>query len=321
MDEPAHLTEIQPLRPELPPDHPQTLVQAGRLERFVLATALLALGFVEPLCQWLRLAVGSELYSYVLLVPFISLYLVWSNKPAGSATRPARGMAAGFLLAGGITLLIYWLDLRFHPGLRRDEYVTVMMAAFLLLFIGLCGLFWGRETLRRAVFPLGFLLFMIPIPTPVVAVIDTFLQAGSALAASGFFWLSGTPFFQDGLSFQLADISLQIAPECSGLHSTLVLLITSLLASHLFLQTPWKRALLVLFVIPLGLLRNGFRVFTLGQLCIHWGPKMIDTPIHHKGGPVFFAVSLIPFFLLLILLRKSEPARATKRPGKNSIYA
>jgi exosortase/archaeosortase family protein len=59
-------------------------------------------------------------------------------------------------------------------------------------------------------------------------------------------------------------------------------------------------------VIPLALLRNGFRVFVLGELCTHIGPQMIDTPIHHQGGPLFFALSLIPFFLLLVWLRKSE---------------
>jgi len=33
---------------------------------------------------------------------------------------------------------------------------------------------------------------------------------------------------------------------------------------------------------------------------------MIDSPIHHSGGPLFFVLSLVPFFLLLIWLRRSE---------------
>jgi exosortase/archaeosortase family protein len=63
---------------------------------------------------------------------------------------------------------------------------------------------------------------------------------------------------------------------------------------------------LTLAVIPLALLRNGFRVFTIGQLCINIGPHMIDSFIHKKGGPIFFALSLVPFFLILVFLRKSE---------------
>jgi exosortase/archaeosortase family protein len=84
------------------------------------------------------------------------------------------------------------------------------------------------------------------------------------------------------------------------------LFITSILAGHLFLRSPWKRSVLAAAVIPLALLRNGFRVFTIGELCVHIGPQMIDSFIHRRGGPIFFALSLLPFFLLLFFLAKSD---------------
>jgi exosortase/archaeosortase family protein len=77
----------------------------------------------------------------------------------------------------------------------------------------------------------------------------------------------------------------------------------------MFLRSPWRRAVLVLFVIPLGILRNGFRILVIGLLCVNIGPQMIDCPIHHRGGPIFFALSLIPLFLLLWWLRRSERQR------------
>jgi hypothetical protein len=41
---------------------------------------------------------------------------------------------------------------------------------------------------------------------------------------------------------------------------------------------------------------------------------MIDSPIHHHGGPIFFALSLVPFFLLLFFMRKwdSRASEASK---------
>jgi exosortase/archaeosortase family protein len=120
------------------------------------------------------------------------------------------------------------------------------------------------------------------------------------------FFLSGTPVLRDDLLFRLPGISLKVAAECSGIHSTLILFITSLLAGQVVLRQPWRRAALCLAVLPLALLRNGFRVFVLGQLCIHVSPRMIDSPIHHHGGPLFFVLSLVPFFLLLYYLRKTE---------------
>jgi exosortase C (VPDSG-CTERM-specific) len=288
--------------------------RSSRLKSFALATVVLVLCFSVPLYDLIRFAAGSELYSYILLIPFISLYLVWlKRKNLPPASPPARGTAAGFLLTGAVVLIAYWLVFRSRLELMEDDYLAVMMISFLLFFFGVCGLFWGSNILRANAFPLGFLVFMVPIPAVAVDGIDSFLQYGSAAVVHGFFRLAGTPFFQDGLVFQLPGITIQIAPECSGIHSTLVLFITSVVASYIFLRTPWKRAVLTLFVIPLALLRNGFRVFTIGELCVHISPQMINSPIHHRGGPIFFALSLIPMFILLVMLHKSERAREKSR--------
>jgi hypothetical protein len=63
------------------------------------------------------------------------------------------------------------------------------------------------------------------------------------------------------------------------------------------------------------LLRNGLRIWTIGQLCVHVSPDMINSYIHKRGGPIFFALSLIPFFLLLFLLRRFEQKKL-RREGQ-----
>ena len=283
---------------------------ARQLRSFGLATLGLALCFAIPLWDLIRFAATSEFHSYILLIPFISAYLVWLKKGSyPMSSPPASKAAAGFLMAGTLVLIAYWLVLRPRLKPTEDDYLAVMMISFLLCFLGVCCLFLGREMLRATAFPLGLLVFMVPIPAFAMPPIDTFLQQGSAAAAQGFFTLSGTPLLRNGLAFQLPGINLQVAPECSGIQSSLVLLITGLVASYLFLRTPWKRGLLTLLMIPLGLLRNGFRVFTIGELCVHIGPQMINSPIHRRGGPLFFALSLIPLFILLVWLQKSERAR------------
>jgi exosortase len=135
----------------------------------------------------------------------------------------------------------------------------------------------------------------------------------SAEAAALYFNVAGTPMVRHGTVFELPGIVLRVAQECSGIRSSWVLLITSLLASHVFLKTRWRRVVLVAFVIPLGILRNGFRILVIGLLCVHVGPYMIDSSIHHQGGPLFFALSLVPLFLLLWWLRRQE--RRLNLPG------
>jgi exosortase/archaeosortase family protein len=85
-----------------------------------------------------------------------------------------------------------------------------------------------------------------------------------------------------------------------------VLFITSVLASHLFLKSTWRRVALLTFVIPLAIVRNGFRILVIGLLCVHIGPHMIDSTIHHRGGPIFFALSLIPLLVFMSWLRRHD---------------
>lgn len=281
------------------------------LRNFFLVTILLALCFAVPLYDLIGFALGSDVYSHILLIPFISAFLVWSQRHSlPRFSRPARKVAA-FFLAGGLAVIAgYWLTVRFAPGLAIEDYLAFNISAFLLFFVSVGCLFLGKEILQAIAFPIGLLVFIIPFPAFLMNWIEAFLQQGSAMVAGWLFSLSRLAYFRDGLVFHLPGINLQVAPECSGIHSTLALFITSLLAGHFFLRkSSWKRGVLALAVVPLALLRNGFRIFVIGQLCVHISPEMINSPIHRRGGPLFFILSLIPFFLLLIFLNRSEQAK------------
>jgi exosortase len=155
-------------------------------------------------------------------------------------------------------------------------------------------------------FPVAFLIFMVPLPDAAVDWLEKASMLASAEAAALYFDVAGTPLVRHGTVFELPGIMIQVVQECSGIRSSWVLFIAGLLASHLILRTRWRRLVLVAFVIPLGILRNGFRIFVIGLLCIHIGPQMIDSMIHRRGGPIFFALSLVPLFLLLWWLRRQE---------------
>jgi exosortase C (VPDSG-CTERM-specific) len=202
-----------------------------------------------------------------------------------------------------------------------DDYLAVMGWSFVLLFVAGVLLFCGKATAKYFAFPLAFLVFAAPFPKAMMDAILAWLQHGSAEVAYAMLSLSGMPTLKQGTFFQLPGFDMQVAPECSGIHSTLVLFITSLVAGQLMLKTQWRRAVLVLAVIPLALLRNGLRIFTIGQLCVQVSPDMIHSYIHRKGGPIFFALSLIPFLILLIWLRKSELRSLRGRGEGNSVKA
>ncbi len=105
---------------------------------------------------------------------------------------------------------------------------------------------------------------------------------------------------------QLPGFSMEVAPECSGIRSSIVLLITSVVAGKLFLRSGWNRLLLVLLVAPVSIVRNAIRISVIGELCVNVGPHMIDSFIHKRGGPIFFALSLVPMFAAMLLMVRNE---------------
>jgi exosortase C (VPDSG-CTERM-specific) len=276
-----------------------------RLHYCLVFMSLLVLIFIKGLISLAIHAAGSGLHSYILLVPLISAYLIWIEwKQFPGTYISSPGFAIATLAIGLAALAAGWI-----LPLSHNDFLSFMSLSFVSLLATGGFIFLGRKWMRTAAFPISFLIFMVPLPDKVAYSMETALKLSSADAANFFFTISGTPILRDGVVFQLPGITLEVAQECSGINSSIVLFMTSLLASHLFLKSPWSRTLLVAVVIPLAILRNGFRILVIGWLCVEVGPHMIHSPIHKRGGPLFFALSLIPLFVLLWWLRRHEAGR------------
>ncbi len=283
----------------------------AQIRKFVLAAVVLSLGFSLSLWKLASFALHDELFSYILLIPFTSVYLArLQAKKLPALSLSGKTWANIFFIAGLAALAAHFLK----PATAVADSLVLPTLAFILFLTGAGFLFLGGAMMRALAFPFALLVFMIPFSNAMRDGIETWLQHGSAAVAGWMFAASGLPVFHDDLLFHLPSVTLQVAPECSGIHSTLVLFIVSLVAAHFFLKSPWKCVVLCLAVIPLALLRNGFRVFVLGELCEHISPAILDSPIHHHGGPLFFALSLLPFSLLLYFLMKSERPKNPEIP-------
>jgi exosortase C (VPDSG-CTERM-specific) len=279
---------------------PQRLRMAG----WVVWVVVLTLLFFQTLTRLMVHAAQSELHSYILLVPLIVFYLLLTEQRTRLAA--CRSSIGGTMIVGGIGLAALAAGIEMQETLRINDHLALMALAFVSLVAAGGFLFMGLNWMAAAAFPMTFLLFMIPLPDAAVDWLETASQVASADVAVWLFNLTGTPLFRQGMFLTLPTIVLEVAQECSGIRSSLVLVITSLLASHVFLKSPWRRILLVTFVIPLGIVRNGFRILIIGLLCVRVGPHMIDSTIHRRGGPFFFVLSLGPLFLLLWWLRRRE---------------
>jgi exosortase C (VPDSG-CTERM-specific) len=285
----------------------RNLEQRGRLLAYLGFVALLALAYIRLLIALAIYAAETDLHSHIVLIPLVSAYLIYIRRmrlPAEYVFSP--GWAAVLLVAGLAALLASVGPFNLH--LSRNDSLAAMALSFVCLLAAGGFVFLGKKWMAASAFPFAFLIFMVPLPDGIVNWLETMSKLASAEAAALLFGIAGVPVARDGTVFQLPGITIEVAQECSGIRSSWVLLITSILASYLFLKSPWRRAALISLVIPLAILRNGFRILVIGMLCVQFGPRMIDSVIHHRGGPIFFALSLTPLFLFLWWLRRDDIA-------------
>ena len=269
---------------------------------------MLSLAFSKPLYGLLQLALNTDLQSHIILVPVVCVYFAWIRKdglPAASPPRKSLAIAPG--LAAAALLVYFWAAGNYEAA---EDALALTTLAYALLIITAALSLYGPSILKKQIFALWFLIFLVPMPLSVQDWVNTFFQYTSAEVSYQMVKSANIPIFRPHpLTFELSTIQIHVAPSCSGIRSSLILLITSFVAGELFLRSKWKKCLLVLFIIPLAVFRNGFRIFTISYLCVNVGPHMVDHWIHHKGGPLFFSLSLIPFFGLLYWLWKKEPKK------------
>ena len=265
------------------------------------------------LMRLLASLLGNDTFSQVPLIPLVSLFLIYSKREA-IFSKLSIGWGLGTsLIASGVALIE--LARLNSWQLTTTNQISLLVFGMVLFWMGAFALLFGAQAFRAACFPLSFLVFTIPIPEPVLSKVIAFLQEGSSDLAEAFFQLARVPHFRQGFVFELPGVTIRVAEECSGIRSTLALLVTTVLASHFFLKRNWKRLLLILVVVPVAIFKNGLRIATLSILAIYVNPGFLYGNLHHDGGIVFFVIALLPMAFLLMLLQKGENLRSTAVSG------
>ena len=263
-----------------------------------------AVFFWRPLRDLVYFAWSSDTDSHVLLIPFISAGLLWTfRKAIFQKTRPSlRGFAAFFSI-GLVVYLPFW---RFGGTLApRYSLELAILSLCCFVFAGFMAMY-GKESFRAGLFPLLLLLLAAPLPGFLLDHLIWWLQLGSAQVTTWIFYLTHTPVFRQGLVFSVPGVTIEIAKECSGIRSTIGLMITCLLAGYLLLRTGLARLALLLAALPVLAVKNGIRIATLTILTIHVDPGFLFGKLHKDGGFVFFAIGLLIMLPVLLWLHKIE---------------
>jgi len=267
---------------------------------WILLSSLL---FAKPLIALIQMSYSSGEASYLMLIPFIGAWiLVVDRRKIFLDISYDWTLGAGLLSCAVCVGLVASLVGRGSSNLRLSSFilalVMVWISGFLLLF--------GKAASRAASFPLLFLLLMVPLPQSLLNRTVYMLQTGSAWITGAFFDLFGVPALREGFVFHLPGVNIEVTQECSGIRSSMVLLILALIVAHFYLVTFWKKGLFVIFGLFIMVLKNGIRIATLTLLAMYVDPSFLTGRLHHQGGIVFFLVGLVLLLPVLWLLQRGE---------------
>ena len=297
------------MNPAVKSDHTVFPLFASTRQAYFLGTGYLLTCILPAVFLWdlmnnlFALILRDETHSHIPFVPVVSAFFIFSERQTIFARRThGWKMAVAIVFAGTTSLVLARLNVwHWNPF----NQISLLVFGLVLVWAGAFGIFFGENAMRAAYFPLLFLLFAIPIPSPLLSEIIALLQRGSADAVSVVFRLLGVPAVRQGFDFALPGVTIRVAEECSGIRSTLALVMTSVLAGHLWLRSFPRTLLLCIATVPIAIVKNAFRIAVLSWLAIYVDPQFLFGRLHHQyGGTLFFGLGLLMMGLVLILLQR-----------------
>jgi exosortase len=249
-------------------------------------------------------------YEHAKIIPLITVFLVWHarNKlkvaPISSSRWGWLFIGAGlfFFLAGARTL---------------QARLALTSLPFLLFGIVLCV--WGRNVARILLFPIAFLLFMVPLNFLTQATTRLqFLETGAASAICNFF---GLAVYTIGTTVNAANESFhfQIDEGCSGIRSLMTIAMLSAVYGHLTQDRLWKKLAIFAAALLFALIGNTGRLVSIIVTARVFGQDLAGGPYHVISGYLSFPFAIGAMLLFGKLLNLNAQDRKGAGTAKESI--
>jgi EpsI family protein len=170
------------------------------------------------------------------------------------------------------------------------QQTRISILAFLLFAWGVARLAGGRRWGDAAMFPLGFMMFAIPIS--VLDEIGLPLRLWVTTAGEHIAHLAGIDVVRSGTQLVAPDgrFNYDVAAPCSGVRSLMALTALSVLIGYLNFRSWWRRTLIVALCFPLVYLGNVCRIVAIVFAAQAGGPEWGDRAHEIMGYGVFVIV-------------------------------
>jgi exosortase len=239
-------------------------------------------------------------YSHGVLVAPLAAYFAWDRRDALRRLPLAPSWLGAASLAFGVLMLV--------AGVRGAE-LFLQRASMIPVLAGVILLVLGPGHLRLLLFPLGFLLLMIPLPAIVFNQVTFPLQLLASRFGETVLDAARIPALREGNIILLPYTTLEVVEACSGIRS-LVSLVTVAVAFTAFQgMRPAAAVIVVASTVPLAIVMNGVRVAGTGVAAHYWGPRVADGFLHGFSGWLVFVATCVALLAVAKGVERFLPAR------------
>lgn len=247
---------------------------------------------------WLEDLWDDPNYSHVFIVPIISSFVIWQRRRL-LAALPIRGSWRGVLpiLAGAAALIVG--DIGAETFLMRTSIIVILAGLILFHF--------GSAMLRALTFPLGFCLFLVPMPAIFFFAMTARLQNLASEIGAWALDLFGIAVFLEGNVIHLSSLTLGVTEACSGIRSLITLVALAVAWAHLMLPRIWMQVVLVILVLPITIVANAGRIVVTGLVGRSFGVEYAEGFFHLFSGWLVFVVAILGLLAVHGVLRAASP--------------
>ena len=245
-------------------------------------------------------------YSHGFVVAPLAVYFAYERRDALKAAVQKPTVLGLAIIVGSLATLVAG-TLGAELFLTRVSLIGVLAGG--VLFV------WGWQHARILLFPLSFLLLMVPIPAILFNQIAFPLQLLASRFGEWTLQLASIPVLREGNVMILANTTLEVAEACSGIRSMVSLVTLAIVLSYFSDARAWMRIGLTLAAIPVAILANGIRVAGTGIAAHYYGPAAADGFLHSFSGWIVFVIAFAMLFVIqrafLLLVPAKSPAAAS----------
>jgi len=232
--------------------------------------------------MWDRWFEKESYYGHGILIPLVCGFLVWVKKDRLKKIiiKPDN---LGWLFLG-VGLFIHLVS-----SLWRIYFTSSF--SIILTLVGIVLLFFGRKFLREVLFPIIFLVFMMPLPLIAIAGLTFRMKILAAKIATLVVNMIGLQAVRRGSLIIMQHAQLMVENPCSGLRSLISLLALGALIAYLKEMKLYKKFIIFFSSGILAIIGNVFRITFLCFMSEVYGPKFAAGIYEQFAGMMVFVIA------------------------------